>query len=132
MSVTDNIADYFTRIRNSVIANHEDVVVPHSELKVSIANLLLNEGFIDSYKVTGNKQTKAITIKLKYDESGKSLIEKIERISRSGKRVYVKKSEIPKVLNGFGVSIISTSKGVLSGRDARLANVGGEYIGRVY
>ena len=132
MSVTDNVADFFTRIRNSLIAKHDDLTVNYSNVKLNIAKILLSEGFIKDFSVSGENQFKKIDIKLKYDDNGQPIIQCIDRVSKCGKRIYVKKSQIPKVRNGFGISIISTPKGILSGRDARLANVGGEFLGVVY
>lgn len=135
MKSTDTIADMFTRIRNALQARHDVVSIPHSKLKEAITNLLKEQGFVKKYKIVTDPKSeskKEISIELKYNEYGRPLINEIKRISRPGKRVYVEKSEVPKVLNGFGISILSTSKGVLDGRAARLGNVGGELIGIVH
>ena len=133
MSVSDPIADMFTRIRNALAEKHDKVVVPFSNMKLAIAKILKDEGFIKYYEIVSEDlRKKTIKIGLKYDEVGQSIITKIDRISKPGNRRYIAKREIPKVLSGFGISILSTPKGVISGRAARLANVGGEYLGRVY
>ncbi len=133
MTITDPIADMFTRIRNAQSVGHERVVCPYSAIKYRIVKILKDEGFINGLDVLNEGiNKKSIKIDLKYDENGKALVDTIKRVSKCGKRIYVKKKDVPKVLNGFGLSIISTSKGVLSGRDARLNNVGGEFIGIVY
>jgi small subunit ribosomal protein S8 len=133
MSISDPIADMFTRIRNAILARHDKVVIPFSNMKLSIAKILKDEGFVKYYEIlTEDNQKKLLKVGLKYDDMGRSLISNIERVSRPGRRYYVTKKQIPKVLNGFGISILSTPKGVLSGRSARLANVGGEYLGKVH
>jgi len=102
-------------------------------MKVNILKILVKEGFIQSFQEkSNNPQKRQIKINLKYTNDGNSVISDIKRISRSGRRIYVRKKDVPKVMNGYGVSLLSTSKGVLSGRDARLGNVGGELIGTVY
>jgi small subunit ribosomal protein S8 len=131
MTITDPIADMFTRVRNALGAKHDVVIVPFSKEKLGIVKILKEEGFIKYYEVS-NEEIKNIKIGLKYNLSGNPVITKIQRVSKPGKRVYLPKSEIPKVLNGFGVAIISTSKGILSGRTARLSNVGGELLGVMY
>lgn len=133
MAIMDPIADMFTRIRNA-IKNHSDFVCfDFSNVKLAICRLLKSEGFVSGFAVFESGVNKRfIKLILKYDKEGVSLIDKIYRISKPSKRVYVAKKNIPKTLNGFGVSIISTSKGILSGRSARLKNVGGELIGEVY
>lgn len=133
MAISDPIADMFTRIRNAFLSKHKKVIMPHSSVKSEIAKILEMEGFVNKFEVNSKDLTKKeLVINLKYDESGDSIIEEINRISKLGKRIYVKKSEIPKVMNGYGISIISTPKGILSGRAARLANVGGELLGEVF
>ncbi len=133
MAISDPIADMFTRVRNALAARHDKVIIPFSNMKLAIAKILKDEGFIKYYEIVSEDlRKKTIKIGLKYDDSGRSLISTIRRISKPGRRHYVAKKEIPKVLNGFGISILSTPKGVLSGRAARLANVGGEYIGKVF
>ncbi|RAP26453.1 30S ribosomal protein S8 [Candidatus Marinamargulisbacteria bacterium SCGC AG-333-B06] len=131
--VSDIIADMFTRIRNSLKERHEYVEVPYSTLKFRISQILKEYGFITSFEVFGESLTKKIIkINLKYKKNGTPIISKLDRVSKPSKRIYVTKSEIPKVMNGFGLSLVSTSKGILSGKEARLKNVGGELIGVIW
>lgn len=133
MSNVDPVSDLFTRIRNAVKAKQDSLVVPYSKLKLSILNVLIEEGFITKVDVNNiTEAKKEISISLKYDDKGLPLIGTIRGVSKPSKRIYVEKSEIPKVANGFGISIVSTSKGVVSGKTARQQNVGGELIGIVY
>ncbi|MDA1352998.1 MAG: 30S ribosomal protein S8 [bacterium] len=133
MAVTDTIADMFTRIRNGLQARHDEVVMPFSKSKVAISEILKAEGFIHSFEILNQDAKKrAIRIELKYNEDGNPTITYIQRVSKPGKRLYAPKKRIPKVLNGFGISIVSTNKGIMTGRDARVQNVGGELIGEVY
>jgi small subunit ribosomal protein S8 len=125
----DPIADMFTRIRNGQAAKKVAVTMPSSKLKVSIAELLKAEGFIENYAVTGDVK-KELEVTLKYFE-GKEVIERIARASRPGLRIYKKASELPKVMGGLGVAIVSTSKGIMSDRAARKVGMGGEIIGYV-
>lgn len=130
MAVTDPIADMFTRIRNAIQIHQDEVVIPFSNLKHSIAKILKEEGFIKYFELINTDSIKkAIKIGLKYSNTGRSVISRIARVSKPSNRVYVKKADIPKVLNGYGICIVSTPKGVLNGKAARLANVGGEFIG---
>lgn len=122
----DTIADMLTRIRNAGSANKEFVVMPSSKIKVAIAKVLKEEGYIEDYKVEGDKKPE-LTVTLKY-YAGKPVIEKIERISRPGLRIYRSCDELPTVMNGLGVAIISTPKGVITDRRARSLNVGGEVL----
>lgn len=130
MSMTDPIADLFTRIRNAQATGKQVVSVPSSKLKVALANLLKNEGYILDAKTSEAEGKPVLEIKLKYFE-GRPAIERIERVSRSGLRVYRGKDELPKVLGGLGISIISTSAGLLTDAQARAQGVGGEVIGLV-
>nr|WP_286234406.1 30S ribosomal protein S8 [Thalassotalea sediminis] len=127
--MTDPIADMFTRIRNGQSAEKTAVVMPSSKLKVAIANLLKEEGFISDFSVSGDVKPD-LTVELKYFE-GKEVIETIKRVSRPGLRVYKGAQELPKVLAGMGIAIVSTSKGLMADRDARKAGLGGEIIGIV-
>ena len=129
MSMQDPIADMFTRIRNGQMANKVSVVMPSSKQRVAIANLLVEEGYVESLEVTGDVKP-VLEITLKYFE-GKKVIESIERVSRPGLRIYKKKDELPKVMGGLGVAIVSTSKGLMTDRAARNAGMGGEIIGYV-
>ena len=133
MTIIDPISDMFTRIRNAQNVFFKDVTFQYSNLKCDILKLLQSEGFINGYEVMNETESKKeIKVFLKYDEKGTPLIENIKRVSKSSKRIYLHKKDIYKFLNGFGLLILSTSKGILSGRDARLKNVGGEVIGEVY
>jgi small subunit ribosomal protein S8 len=125
----DPIADMFTRIRNGQMANKVAVSMPSSKLRVSIAKVLKDEGYISDFSVTGDVKP-VIEVTLKYFE-GKKVIESIERVSRPGLRIYKKKDELPKVMGGLGIAIVSTSKGVMTDRAARKAGMGGEIIGYV-
>eukprot|EP00055_Hartaetosiga_balthica_P000786 m.1316 g.1316 ORF g.1316 m.1316 type:complete len:131 (-) comp1173_c0_seq1:962-1354(-) len=129
MSMQDPIADMFTRIRNGQLANKVVVAMPSSKLRVSIAKVLKDEGYITDFSVAGDVKP-VIEVTLKYFE-GKKVIESIERVSRPGLRIYKKKDELPKVMGGLGIAIVSTSKGVMTDRAARKAGMGGEIIGYV-
>jgi len=125
--MTDPIADMLTRIRNAQMAQKGAVVMPSSRLKVSIASVLKDEGYIDDYAVRENSGKPELDIALKY-YAGRPVIERIERISKPGLRVYKGKDDLPQVLNGLGVAIVSTPKGVMTDRKARASNVGGEVL----
>ena len=133
MSMTDPIADMLTRIRNANVAGHKTVDVPASKIKKSIAGILKEEGYILNYKVEGEKVSeKKITITLKYGPKNEKVISGIKRISKPGLRVYAKSNAIPRVLNGLGIAIISTSQGVMTDREARKQHAGGEVIAYVW
>ena len=127
MSMTDPIADMLTRIRNAQTAQKEAVAMPSSKLKVAIANVLKDEGYIDEFAVRENGGKPLLDIALKY-YAGRAVIERIERVSKPGLRVYRGKDDLPQVMNGLGVAIVSTPKGVMTDRKARAANVGGEVL----
>ncbi len=127
MSMTDPIADMLTRIRNAQQANKVDVKMPSSKVKISIAEVLKDEGYINAYNVSDETGKAQLTITLKYFE-GKPVIETINRVSRPGLRVYRSASQLPKVIGGLGVAIVSTSKGVMADRKARALGQGGEVI----
>ena len=130
---TDPIADYLTRIRNAASAGHRVVEIPASNLKKEMTKILFEQGFILSYKFDENKVQDSIKIALKYDKVTKQpVIRKIERISKPGLRKYVNSSDLPRVLNGLGIAIVSTSKGVMTNKKARQENVGGEILCHVY
>lgn len=131
MIMTDPIADMLTRIRNAVRARHESVEIPASNEKVEIAKILKEEGFILKYEVTGDVK-KTITVTLKYGPNGEKIINDLKRISKPGLRVYAKSDALPRVLNGLGIAIISTSKGLLTEKAAKKANVGGEVVAYVW
>jgi small subunit ribosomal protein S8 len=130
--VTDPIADMLTRMRNGLSAKHAKVDVPASNLKVEIARILKDEGYIANYKVIGEGANRAIRIYLKYGPDGEKVMTKLDRISKPGCRVYVGSEEIPSVLGGLGINILSTSRGVMTGREARRMRVGGEVLCRIY
>lgn len=132
MSMTDPIADMLTRIRNGIVSRHERVEVPASKLKVEIARILKNEGFISNYKLVEEQPQSVLRVYLKYSSDGESVIHGIERISRPGRRVYRGKLEIPRVLGGLGLAIVSTSRGVLSGAEAAKSGLGGEVLCQVW
>ncbi|MEG0283700.1 MAG: 30S ribosomal protein S8 [Erysipelotrichales bacterium] len=132
MVMTDPIADLFTRIRNANQMRHETVTLPTSKIKVEIAKILQEEGFINGYKVTGEGVKKNLVIELKYGRSNERVISGLKRVSKPGLRVYAKCEELPRVLNGLGLAIISTPKGVMSEKQARKENVGGEVIAYVW
>lgn len=132
MAITDTIADLFTRIRNANHARHKDVDVPSSNLKLEVVKLLKEEGYIKDYEFTKDNKQGIIRIQLKYDSSKKGVISGIKRVSRPGLRKYVKKDKVAKVLNGLGLSILSTSKGILTDKKAREMGVGGELLCIVY
>lgn len=127
MSMTDPIADMLTRIRNAQLAKKGAVVMPSSKLKVAIATVLKDEGYIDEFAVRENGGKPLLDIALKY-YAGRAVIERIDRVSKPGLRVYKGKDDLPQVLNGLGVAIVSTPKGVMTDRKARASNVGGEVL----
>ena len=128
MQITDVIADMLTRIRNANAAKHEKVDVPNSNLKKAIAQILVDEGYVKSFEIVDNGNQGIIRITLKYGPNKQRVIVGIKRISRPGLRVYARKDEIPKVLGGLGIAIISTSKGLMTDKEARTLNVGGEVL----
>ena len=128
MTMTDPIADMLTRIRNANTVKHETVDVPASNIKKEIVRILLEEGFVRGYDVIEDEKQGIIRIQLKYGQTGERVISGLKRLSKPGMRVYADKHEVPRVLNGLGISIISTSKGILTDRQARKENVGGEVI----
>ena len=137
MSVTDPIGDMLTRIRNAVIAGHSIVALPSSKIKVNIAKILKDEGFIGGYEVVDGKVvgSKVLRLRLKYvgeRRQRRPVITGLERVSRPGRRVYTKKQDIPWVLSGIGVAILSTPKGVMTGQRARQLGVGGEVLCKVW
>lgn len=129
---TDPIADMLTRIRNANMVSHSTVEMPSSKLKVQLAKLLKEEGFITDYIVKEVGKFKVLEITLKYDAKNKPIITKLERISKPGLRSYSKAKNLPKVLGGMGIAIVSTSKGLLTDRKARKENIGGEVLCYVY
>ncbi len=130
--MTDPIADMLTRIRNAVSAKHSRVDIPASKLKLEIARILKEEGYINNFVVKGEGPKKIVRIFLRYDARGTSSITYVARVSRPGRRVYVNSHQIPRVLGGYGVNIVSTSRGLMSGKMARKENVGGELLAEIY
>ena len=130
--MTDTIADMLTRIRNALIAKHDSVEIPASTMKKAIAQILVDEGYIKSFEVIADGEKKTIRIQLKYGQNKQRVIVGIKRISRPGLRVYARKDEMPKVLGGLGIAIVSTSRGVMTDRDARKQGVGGEVLAYVW
>ena len=135
MSMSDPIADMLTRIRNAVQRQHQAVSIPHSKLKEAIAGVLKEEGYIESFSVLPEKPQPVIRVKLKYvgdRRSRQSVITSIERVSKPGRRVYVGKGDIPWILSGMGIAIVTTSQGVMTGQEARRQGVGGEILCKVW
>ncbi|MEA4869667.1 30S ribosomal protein S8 [bioreactor metagenome] len=130
--MTDTIADMLTRIRNALIAKHDSVEIPASTMKKAIAQILVEEGYIKSFEVIADGEKKTIKIQLKYGANKQRVIVGIKRISRPGLRVYARKDEMPKVLGGLGIAIVSTSRGVMTDREARKQGVGGEVLAYVW
>lgn len=134
MIMTDPIADMLTRIRNAIMQKHTTVSMPSSKEKKAIAQILLDEGYIESYKIEGTEGDvkKVLTIDLKYGPNGEKVISGLRRISKPGLRVYAKAENLPRVLNGLGIAIISTNKGVMTDKYARKNHVGGEVIAYIW
>ena len=132
MNTTDPIADMLTRIRNANSAKHKTVDVPSSKMKTAIAEILFKEGYIKSFELISDENQGIIRITLKYDEKGTRVIDGIKRISKPGLRVYANKEELPKVLNGLGIAIISTSQGLKTDKEAREAGIGGEVLAYIW
>ncbi|GAB4567176.1 MAG: 30S ribosomal protein S8 [Anaerolineae bacterium] len=126
--MTDPIADMLTRIRNALMAQHKQVIVPSSKLKVEIARILKEEGFIHDYRVIRDQVQPQLRIILKYDQNRKPAITGLQRVSKPGRRIYVKRQEIPWVMSGMGIAILSTPKGVMVGQKARRLGIGGEVL----
>ena len=127
MSMSDPIADFLTRIRNGQRAGKPEIAVPSSRIKLALAKVLKDEGYIDDFAVGGDEGKPTLTVRLRYHQ-GRPVIDRLERVSRPGLRVYRGKDELPKILGGMGVAIISTSNGVMSDRDARAGGHGGEVL----
>jgi len=128
MSLTDPVADFLTRVRNAIAVRHQKVDVPASKLKVEIARIMKEEGYISNFKLTEEEGHKVLRIYLKYNGSNEAAIASIQRVSRPGCRVYVGRTDIPRVMGGLGVNILTTPKGVMTGRQARKEGVGGEIL----
>ena len=132
MNTTDPIADMLTRIRNASAAKHKTVDVPASKMKKAIADILYNEGYIKSVEEIANENQGILRIALKYDENGAKVIAGIKRISKPGLRVYASSEKLPKVLNGLGIALISTSKGIKTDKEARAEGLGGEVLAYIW
>lgn len=132
MVLTDPIADYLTRIRNANMVRHESLNVPASKIKIAMSEILKSEGFIRDYEVIDDDKQGEIRIFLKYGKNNERVISGLKRISKPGLRTYVKADAVPKVLNGLGIAIISTSDGVITDKEARAKNVGGEVLAYIW
>ncbi|MGZ6589827.1 MAG: 30S ribosomal protein S8, partial [Solirubrobacteraceae bacterium] len=135
MSMTDPVADFLTRLRNAANAQHHDVTIPSSKLKRELARILKEQGYIESYELlapSAEEPNERITVILKYTNDRKPVISGLQRVSRPGQRTYVDSAHIPRIQGGMGTAIISTSKGVMTGHDARRIGVGGEVVARVW
>ena len=128
MNVSDPIADMLTRIRNASRARHTDVSVPASRTKLAIARILKDEGYLKNFKILDDKGAGMLRLYLKYDDGGNPVIHGLTRVSRPGRRLYRGKDELPRVLGGLGIAIVSTSQGLLTGHDARKRGLGGEVV----
>jgi small subunit ribosomal protein S8 len=135
MSMTDPIADFLTRLRNAAKAQHHDVTMPSSKLKTEVARILKEQGYIDDYQVhpaPAERPGEELTVTLKYTSDRKPVISGMQRVSRPGQREYVDHAHIPRIQGGMGTAIISTSRGVMTGHDARMQGIGGEVVARVW
>ena len=132
MNTTDPIADMLTRIRNANTSKHKTVDIPASKMKTGIAEILFKEGYIKAYEEIKDENQGIIRVTLKYDEKGNRVIDGLKRISKPGLRVYANKEELPKVLNGLGIAIISTSQGLKTDKEAREAGIGGEVLAYIW
>lgn len=128
MSMSDPIADMLTRIRNAILVSYDTVDIPNSKIKLNLAKILKNEGFIKNYKVIKDNRQGILKIFLKYDEKGGPLISGLKRVSKPSARIYAKKDKIPLILNGYGINILSTSKGLVTDKEAKKTGIGGEII----
>ena len=128
MSVSDPIADMLTRIRNAIMMGHAMVAMPSSNLKVAIAKILKEEGYIKNFKIIKDKKQGVLRVYLKYDDINRPLINGLQRVSKPSRRVYAGKEEIPQVLGGLGIAVVSTSRGVMTDREARRLGIGGEVL----
>ena len=132
MQITDSIADLLTRIRNASKSKHETVDIPASNVKKSIVEILVNEGYVRKYSLIDDGKQGIIRVTLKYDENKKPIISGLKRVSKPGLRIYSNVEDMPKVMKGLGIAIISTSKGVMTDRQARKENVGGEVLAFIW
>jgi small subunit ribosomal protein S8 len=132
MSLTDPVSDFLTRVRNAIKGRQQKVDAPYSKLKVEIARILKEEGYISNFKAVEEEGRKVLRVQLKYSSDNSSPISDLKRVSRPGCRVYVGHTEIPRVLGGLGINILTTPKGVMTGRQARKEGVGGEVLCEIY
>jgi small subunit ribosomal protein S8 len=132
MSMTDPIADFLTRVRNAIQASHESVEIPASKLKIEMARILREQGYIEAYSTEPARVGETLRVRLKYTEQRAPVITGLKRVSRPGRREYVAAGQVPKVFGGMGTAIVSTSKGVMTGHDARRQGVGGEVVAYVW
>ena len=132
MQITDTIADLLTRLRNAASSRHDSVEIPASNMKKSIVQILLDEGYIKNYSVKDDGKQGIIKVILKYDENKKSVITGLRRVSKPGLRIYSNVEDMPKVMKGLGIAIVSTSKGIMTDRQARKENVGGEVLAFIW
>ena len=132
MSMTDPIADFLTRIRNGIRCDRDDVAIPHSRFKVELARILREQGYIEDYSVEPGRVGQVLSVRLKYTEDRRPVITGIERLSKPGRRRYVNSGEVPRIFGGMGTAIVSTSRGVMTGHEARRAGVGGEVVAEVW
>jgi small subunit ribosomal protein S8 len=130
--MNDPIADFLTRIRNGLIADHDDVVMPASIFKAELARILREQGYIEDFAVEPGRVGRELRVRLKYTEDRKPVISGLQRVSKPGRRQYVGAGDIPKVIGGMGTTIVSTSRGVMTGHDARRERVGGELVAKVW
>ena len=130
--MTDPIADFLTRIRNGLVADHETVDIPASKFKAELARILTEQGYIEGFTTEAARVGEVLRVRLKYTEDRDPVITGIQRVSRPGRRTYVSAAEVPRVLGGMGTAIISTSRGVMTGHDARREGVGGEVVAQVW
>jgi len=128
VTISDPIADMLVRIRNAIMARHDSVLIPASRMKLSIARIIKDEGFINDYEVLRGKPHRAIKIYLKYDDKNQTVLSGLERISKPGLRMHVQRKEIPRVYGGLGIAVLSTSKGVMTGQQAWRRGIGGELL----
>ncbi len=132
MTMTDPISDMLTRIRNALMAMKNELEMPSSKMKVEIAKILKEEGYIDNYRIIPDDKQNILKLTLKYGPEKANIITRLERVSKPGRRIYCDKNEIPQVLNGLGINILSTSKGVITGENARKLGVGGEILCNIW
>lgn len=132
MSMTDPIADFLTRVRNAITAAHEETIMPSSKVKVELARILREQGYIEGYEVQPGEPGEKLIVRLKYTQNRTSVISGLKRVSRPGQRTYVDSKHIPKVLGGMGTTILTTSHGVMTGHDARNRGIGGEVMAEIW